>query len=426
MKVWGVVFSALLLGLAGAFSQGLPSCAVMTFESAGGVTPDEGRILSDRFEIEFGRLGHYTLFPRANIGTVLDLQKYNLTCAGSECAVELGRLLTVQYTVFGSIGKLGSVYTINASLVNVETGQVEKQGSYDHRGEIEDFLVSGMAKAVRALLLGEHGETRPAAVAPPLPEEDLPAAAAVDGAVTNSLGMEFLPVPGLEILFGRHEVANEQYRRFKRHHDSGWYQGYSLNGDRQPAVRVSWNDARFFCEWLTRKERDEGRISRNQSYRLPTDYEWSVAVGLDEPPAGTPGSKDVQIKEVYPWGSQWPPPKGAGNFSDEAAGQTFSGWTIVPGYNDGFPTTAPVGSFAPNRFGLYDMSGNVWEWCEDKYKPSENWRALRGGAWDNSTPKSLLSSSRNNYLPANTGVDSGFRVVLGATPLRGIDKPVFF
>jgi hypothetical protein len=230
----------------------------------------------------------------------------------------------------------------------------------------------------------------------------------------NSIGMELLPVPGLDVLFAKYEVTNKEYRHFKSDHDSGAYLGHSLNGDRQPVVNVSWNEAKAFCAWLTEKERREGLIAPDQAYRLPTDWEWSVAVGLDESPYGTPESKDEKIKGLYPWGRQWPPPREAGNYrGQEGAGN----WEKITGYEDDYPVTAPVGSFAANQFGLYDLGGNVWEWCEDKVNPSEPWRVLRGGSWVYVGPGGLLSSSRDGGGPGRRFVSSGFRVVLELSSL---------
>ena len=191
-------------------------------------------------------------------------------------------------------------------------------------------------------------------------------------------------------------------------------------GDAHPVVRVTWEDANGFCEWLTKKERAERRIGANQSYRLPKDAEWSAAVGLNEPGEGTPGRKDKKIKDVYPWGTDWPPPRGAGNYDSSLK-------------VDDFEYTSPVGSFKANQYGLYDMGGNVWQWCEDKFNDENPWRVLRGGSWNANVPEHLLSSFRNfdspdgqlpygRFLygngPAGRARFYGFRVVVVVGPAQ--------
>src|ERR1039457_6616971 len=99
-----------------------------------------------------------------------------------------------------------------------------------------------------------------------------------------------------------------------------------------PVVKVSWEDAKAFCRWLTEKERREGIIGSKYSYQLPRDWEWSVAVGLTESGEGTAENKDEKIPDVYPWGRQWPPPYAAGNY-DSSLGVDIFEWT------------SPVGSF---------------------------------------------------------------------------------
>jgi len=75
-----------------------------------------------------------------------------------------------------------------------------------------------------------------------------------------------------------------------------------------------------------------------------------------------------------------------------------------------------VGSFNTNRYGLYDMGGNVWQWCEDKYNSVDERRVLRGASWDPYGPFLLLASYRHSHIPDYRGGGSGFRVVLALSP----------
>ncbi len=144
-----------------------------------------------------------------------------------------------------------------------------------------------------------------------------------------------------------------------------------------PVIHVSWNDATAYCQWLSRKT--------GQSYRLPTEAEWEYSAGN--------GNSHTK----YSWGNGNPSGRNGGNVADEAGKRKFSNWTIFSGYDDGYVFTAPVGSFNTNTLGLYDLTGNVWEWCQDYYE--ENYyqastsrdpqgpangstRVVRGGSWD--------------------------------------------
>ena len=184
--------------------------------------------------------------------------------------------------------------------------------------------------------------------------------------------------------------------------NGAWKKPGFAQGEDHPVVNVSWEDAVAFCKWLTEKERNAGKIPATAKYRLPTDHEWSCAVGIGdrEEAAASPQSKDDKLGEVYPWGTQWPPPKGAGNYAPSLQ-------------VDEFEYTSPVGSFPANACGLYDLGGNAWEWCDDLYGSDGTARVLRGGSWFSGGRVGLRSACRGVVGPrGRDGVGSGFRVVL--------------
>ncbi len=243
----------------------------------------------------------------------------------------------------------------------------------------------------------------------------------------NTIGMAFVKIPAGEFMMGSppgeedrsdgegpvhkvritnsfhmgaFEVTNGQYKTFldetgylsgpdadyhpKHFNDSEWS---GFRSDDQPVVYVSWKNATDFCKWLSKKG--------GRTYRLPTEAEWEYACR-----AGTAAT--------YFWGD-W--------FSKHY------GWCIL---NSGSNKTRRVGSLKPNKWGLYDMSGNVWEWCADWHgadhygkSPAEDpqgpatgsSRVLRGGSWY-SSPVDCRSANRHGDLPTGTNDHYGFRVVM--------------
>ncbi len=241
----------------------------------------------------------------------------------------------------------------------------------------------------------------------------------------NSLGMKFVPVPGTSVLFCIWETRVQDFEAFVKatNYDAGkaWRdpelaaRGSNLNEGavftqtpRHPVTSVSWNDAVAFCAWLTEKERAEGTLSARQEYRLPTDAEWSQAVGLPAEPGATPEEKDRKIEDVYPWGGAYPPPNGSGNYSGEGDGYSVP----LDGYTDGAKFTAQVGSYAANRLGIYDLGGNVWEWCSDWYNAAQEDHVIRGASFNQSTAGRLVSSYRAPKPPGIRDFNLGFRCVV--------------
>jgi formylglycine-generating enzyme required for sulfatase activity len=266
------------------------------------------------------------------------------------------------------------------------------------------------------------------------------AAQAVTGAskerpYVNSLGMKFVPVAGTGVLFSIWETRVKDFAAFVEasgydatggmysldDKEKGWVQagrtwkdpGFEQTGE-NAVCGVSWDDAVAFCDWLTKEERKTGRLSESQSYRLPSDLEWSAAVGLEEQSGTTPEARNQKVKGIYPWGTKWPPPAGAGNYagSEARTGSWLSSWLTIEGYQDGYARTSPVGSFEANRYGIHDLGGNVWEWCQDWYDAEKKYRVSRGASWSNINPSTLLSSFRYYNAPEDRFAYIGFRCVL--------------
>jgi formylglycine-generating enzyme required for sulfatase activity len=162
------------------------------------------------------------------------------------------------------------------------------------------------------------------------------------------------------------EVTNREFREFRTGHRSGAVSGHSLETDHHPVVRVSWEDAVAYCNWLSEKESlPPAYVASGESYvlasppttgyRLPTEAEWELSARY---------AKGTATK--YPWGETLPVPAGAGNWADRSAEGMVA--ATIPSYDDSFAATAPVDSFGANALGIYHLGGNVAEWVSDRYE----------------------------------------------------------
>jgi formylglycine-generating enzyme required for sulfatase activity len=161
------------------------------------------------------------------------------------------------------------------------------------------------------------------------------------------------------------EVTNAQFRRFHPAHSSGLFASHDLDGDAQPVVRVTWEQAAEYCNWLSaqaglppvyvsRGGKLAAAAPMGTGFRLPTEAEWSRAARSPEGGA---------LK--YPWGASLPVAPGSGNYADESARSVVP--VVIQGYQDRFPVSSPVGTFPPNALGFFDLGGNVAEWVHDVY-----------------------------------------------------------
>jgi len=218
------------------------------------------------------------------------------------------------------------------------------------------------------------------------------------------------------------EISNAEFREFDESHLSGAAGKYNLENDHHPVVRVTWEDAAMFCNWLSAREslnlvyERSGKLVRaarpmSNGYRLPTEAEWAYVARYSAP--------EAPIK--YPWGAQLPVAPGSGNYADASAKGLLKG--TISGYDDAFPVTSPVDSFDPNPLGLYNLGGNVAEWVHDLYTiypstgdteidplgPREGeLHVIRGSSWQDASITELRLTYRDYGKDARP--DVGFRI----------------
>ncbi|MEZ5514650.1 MAG: SUMF1/EgtB/PvdO family nonheme iron enzyme [Steroidobacteraceae bacterium] len=226
------------------------------------------------------------------------------------------------------------------------------------------------------------------------------------------------------------EVTNEQFRRFRPTHNSGFVGGSSHDLDSLPVTQVSWNDAVEFCNWLSGQEglplayeqRGGNWVLKSpvgNGYRLPTEGEWEYAARY----AGQGRFRR------YGWGDALPLPPNSGNLAGTEAQATVA--VPLGDYRDNAPSLAKPKQFPPNALGLYDMTGNVSEWTTDRYSsffdptaatdplgPSEGTQhVVRGANWRTNGMSELRLAWRDGA--DGTSDTIGFRVARYVAPVTG-------
>lgn len=229
------------------------------------------------------------------------------------------------------------------------------------------------------------------------------------------------------------EITNGQYRIFYPQYRVKSWKSYNFNGITQPVVKVSWHLATEYCEMVTHREKKAKRLPEDYEYRLPTEAEWEYSCR-----AGT--------NTTYYWGDIFG--EFGAKYANTLDARSARFLNCKTGKNasnrDGYFITAPVASYKPNAFGLYDMSGNVWEWCWDWYNPKAykelfyidpvqalpvvstlekrgdfervykiqaTTKVIRGGGCL-SPPIDARSATRDFVLPEKRDLGIGFRIVL--------------
>jgi formylglycine-generating enzyme required for sulfatase activity len=207
--------------------------------------------------------------------------------------------------------------------------------------------------------------------------------------LVKRLESKLLPVPGTRVLMSKSEFTVGEWKLYLRAEGLPEWQQPDSNlcpqTDEHPVVNVNWSDAKKMCAWLSEKT--------GKTWRLPTNAEWSGAVG----------------NATYPWGEHFPPNRDDGNYQILANGNEDPRNIGT----DGVSGTAPVGSFKANALGFYDLGGNVWEWMWDATTDGNKrgFKSVRGGAWIHN--KGLCRSEFAwDCDPVFRGFNTGFRIAL--------------
>jgi len=392
---------------------------------------------------EVSKLGKYEVYSQENVRTLAGwtAERMQLGCTDTKCLTALGQM-DIAKLISGRVGKIGNRFSVSLSLFDTQNAKAEKMISEFCRSE--DELIELVQVAVRKLL----GEEIVSA-APSTPIKAKPRPSSVPPTWNDPVtGMEFVFIKGGcfemgdtfgdggkdekpvheacvdDFYLGKYEVTVGEFRKFvdatgysteaekgdgcltsagekwEMDRSASWRSpGFPIN-DKHPVVCVSWNDAVAYARWM------EGRGGK--TYRLPTEAQWEYAArsgGKREKYSGT--SQEGELGQ-YAW------------YGDNSGRRTH-----------------PVGQKNPNGLGLYDMSGNVWEWCSDSYdenyykiSPKDNphgpivdpdWipdvpdvelRTVRGGSWVDD-PWFVRAANRFRDVPASWGSFNGFR--LGAS-----------
>jgi formylglycine-generating enzyme required for sulfatase activity/TolB-like protein len=392
--------------------------AIFDFDVVGRVDKDISRPLSDTLRHTIVKSGAFKVMDRANMDRILKEQAFQMTGGvQKDRAVEAGQFLGVGKIVIGSIGLVGRTYMISISLVNIESGETERVEEDNCKCELDE-LIESVKRAANKLMSGGPAPQIAAAEAPSVPQRVEPLPQAPVPVVSPSgisfreptTGMDFVLIKGGCFQMGdvfedgdrnerpAHEVCVDDF--YLARYEATQGQWKAINGknpaknkksDQHPVEDVNWNDVQDFIKELNQKT--------NRSFRLPTEAEWEYA-------ARGGGQRD-----------KW---SGASTESDLDGIAWHNG-------NSG-RETHPVGQKRPNALGLYDMTGNVWEWVSDtfdssyyKESPRSNPggpgrgrdRVFRGGSYKDRA-KDLRTFKREKESNRDEDDTRGFRLALPA------------
>jgi formylglycine-generating enzyme required for sulfatase activity len=221
------------------------------------------------------------------------------------------------------------------------------------------------------------------------------------------------PMSGKDFWMSEAEITNEQFQQFKPDHDSRvidqqWkdhvYPGYPANKPQMPVIRISWDEAMAYCEWLSEQT--------GRKVTLPTaeQWEWACRAGSDQPffygADGHETNSKLADEMIGAFAVRGVNPKPV---EARKRGPLNDFVPRDPSFNDGRLTPNGTKQYEPNAWGLYDMHGNVAEWTRSDYDATR--KAVRGGSWRD-RPERATASFELGYLPYQKVFNVGFRILI--------------
>lgn len=372
--------------------------AVLDFQGLG-LSPFEAIALSERFRIELFATQKYVVLERGKMDEILSEQGFQKSgCTTDECLVEIGKLINVQYIFGGTISKFGEVFTVMVRLIDVQTGKIVQSQAVDLPIAKEKLMTEGM-RNVAAIFAGQEAVKIPQTYTPPpVPGEKklfepemvfVKGGSFMMGDVFDEGENDEKPVHLVTLddyYISKCEITFDQYSYFCNElgfnipEDENWGTGSN------PVINITIKDALAYCDWLSFKTK--------KKFTLPTEAQWEFAARERGAKIRYSGTSDK--KEVYSYT-----------------------WFEVNSKNK----THPVGKKKPNKLGLFDMNGNVAEFCLDTFgdypdRPVKNyistennrWQIVRGGNF-NSDEESIRNTNRWPVRISVKWEEIGFRIV---------------
>lgn len=361
----------------------------------------------------------YELLERSQMDKIFDqFQTQDTGCTDVQCAVEFGKMLSVQRIVISSVGQVEETYTVTVRLVDVESSKVIRSVSRKHAGKLSGvidllpFMGYEVLTGVKPVypVVKQQGEIISSPVSKVLPNiKEMPAGLTMVNIPAGTFQMGSMdgnsdekPIHTVSISafeMSATEITQGQYKTVMGKNPSK-FTGY----DNLPVENVTWLDAVRFCNALSEiaslekcyNERTWECYFLQNGFRFPTEAEWEYACRAGTTTKYYTGDTDSDLER-------------AGWYSENSNS-----------------TTHPVGQKTPNLWGLYDMHGNVWELCNDwygryttEYQTNQTGirkdgnRVVRGGSFKN---KSFHCRSASRYYRVYSSSRIGFRVVRHVSP----------